>query len=68
MKVEVTKEQIVCDRCGRRIAKQRESVSLTNGGITQSVVQAEDTNTKLDLCLPCESSLKKWWERPRGES
>jgi hypothetical protein len=59
-----TIEETHCDRCERRIAKHRDPVALTPTGVTDT-----PDDIPLELCSPCETSLRKWWARgKKGEA
>lgn len=60
-----TIEETHCDRCDRRIAKQRPLVVLHNHGVDTlaGIECAMNVHAALDLCRPCETSLRGWWTR-----
>lgn len=62
--VEVKVPETRCDRCDKRIVKQRERVVLQYDGIVHT--GASNDSMALDLCGPCEESLRKWWARKAG--
>jgi hypothetical protein len=67
MKVEIKSEETRCDRCRRRVSKHRQPVTLTTVGVEEAPKQAADVKASLELCLPCEDSLTKWWARKADE-
>jgi hypothetical protein len=61
-----------CDRCDRRIAKERPRVVVQNHGVDTlagvDVSIAMNVHCYLDMCKPCEDSLRKWWARGKKET
>jgi hypothetical protein len=64
-KVEVKTEETRCDRCDKRIAKERERVTLTSSGV-ETNVNPSPSFVEIDLCKACEESLSKWWARGKA--
>lgn len=58
-----TEVDVHCDRCGRRLAKMRERVGLTVHGPTCEPGAGPESIRMVDLCKPCETSLRNWWAR-----
>jgi hypothetical protein len=54
---------VVCDRCGRRVSRNRQCTELTSDGPKERPRAAAVVDTDLDLCLPCDRSLTAWWAR-----
>lgn len=63
MKVEIKNEETRCDRCHKRVSRNRKPVALTTKGVHEAGLQEATILSSLDLCLPCEDSLTKWWAR-----
>lgn len=67
MKVEVKNEETRCDRCHKRVSRNRKPVCLRSDGVEAVNDNPELGVCSLDLCLPCEDSLTKWWARKAFE-
>lgn len=70
--IETKTTEVRCDRCDKRIVKQRPWVMLQAHGVDTIGDMADLPHEKnphcaLDLCKPCEDSLRKWWARPKGD-
>lgn len=67
-KVEVQKSEVRCDRCDKRIVKERPRVALTPlGPASLAIDGSADDVPAIDLCSICHASIVKWWERKAVE-
>lgn len=66
-KVEITKEQTVCDRCGARVTERGFVAQFVEGALKMLSAFTGGVSFKADLCKSCGESLVKWWNRKAGD-
>jgi hypothetical protein len=68
-KVEITKEQTVCDRCGSRVTPKGKQVQFIEGhGLRCYDPTVSGLSFHAELCKGCADSLTKWWEKKAGDA
>ena len=66
-KVEVTKEQTVCDRCGARVTPKGWLAQFIDGTLRMYQVGVGGLSLHAELCKACGDSLRKWWDRKAAD-
>ena len=67
-KVEITKEQTVCDRCGSRVTKSGWLVQFIEGALKLWGMETTGVSFSAELCKACGDSLQHWWNKKAGEA
>lgn len=67
-RVEITKEQTVCDRYGSKVTASgaRMQIGVSPAGAVVGPMLAASDESAADLCGGCRKSLEKWWNRKAG--
>lgn len=67
-KIEVTKEQHVCDRCGAKITARGMLAQFIDGVLKFYEFGVGGLSFHTELCRSCGEGLKHWWTKKAGEA